>query len=494
MSRETPSAPANRQAQTRHDIKRQAGAGAVILATRAVATAFVALLGNLVLARLLLPQDFGAVAVGMSVVLVARFFADAGIGANLVRRAESAERADLENLLGVQLLMTVGLAGVVAAVAWPLGTAGQITAVMVASLPITALQSPAVVVCERRLSYRPLALVEISESVAHYSWAIATVAAGWGVWGLASAVIVRAFTGTAILFCLSEVRVLRPRLSWRRIRGLLPFGIRYQLFGLALLARDQVLNLGTAAVGGLALLGLWTVARRFLQIPFLLFTSLWRVSFPAMSRLANAGEPPGPLIERGVGLVAVATGLLLTPLVGAGPALVPAVLGDRWADAASVLPWASLGLMIGGPVSVSTAGFLWAVGDASTPLRAVVYHGTAWIAVSLALIPVLGVTALGVGWLAAAVVDAVVLGRGARRKADIRLARLLLIPAGVASASAAVGWIVSSSAETTMTSALVGAGLSELLYVCGLLLLSRPSLAEMFSVTGRAIRASLASA
>jgi O-antigen/teichoic acid export membrane protein len=466
----------------------------VVVGTRAVATAMLALVGNIVLARLLLPEDFGIVAIGMSVVLVARFLADAGIGANLIRRQEALHRIDLETLLGVQLLVTFGLFAIVAAVAWPWGTAGQVTALMVASLPISALQSPVVVVCERQLSYRPLALAELSESVVHYSWAIAAVAAGWGVWGLASAVIVRAVVGTTILFLLTDVRVLRPRISWRRIRSLLPFGLRYQLFGLALLARDQALNVGAAAIGGLAVLGLWTVARRFLQVPFLLFTSLWRVSFPAMSRLVNAGEPPGPIIERGVALVAVATGLVLTPLVGAGPALVPAVLGESWTDAAAVLPWAGLGLMIGGPVSVATAGFLWAVGDASTPLRAVACHGAAWITVSFALMPAIGLTALGVGWLVAGVVDAFVLGRGARRKAEIRLLPALLVPASVAALSAAVGLLVAYSADSTMSSALLCAGLSELLYVSGLLLLSRRSLADMFAVTGRAVRASLASA
>jgi O-antigen/teichoic acid export membrane protein len=478
----------------RAEIGRRAGAGAVVIATRGIATAVLALVGTIVLARLLLPEDFGIVAIGMSVVLVGRFLADAGIGANLIRRQEDPQRIDLETLLGVQLLVTLGLAAGVAAAASQLGSAGQVTALMVASLPITALQSPAVVVCERRLSYRPLALAEVSESVVHYGWAIATVAAGWGVWGLASAVVVRAVAGTAILFLLTEGRVLRPRLSWRRIRGLLPFGVRYQLFGLALLARDQALNVGTAAIGGLAVLGLWTIARRFLQIPFLLFTSLWRVSFPAMSRLVNAGEPPGPIIERGVGLMAVATGLLLAPLVGAGPALVPAVLGDEWAGAASVLPWAGLGLMIGGPVSVATAGFLWAVGDASTPLRAVVCHGIVWITLTLALMPAIGLTALGVGWLAAGVVDAVVLGRGASRKAPMRLAPVLLVPACVAAVSAGVGWIASSSGSPTMTSVFLCAGLSEFLYVSGLLLLSRQSLGDMFAVTGRAIRASVASA
>lgn len=476
------------------EIGRLAGAGAVVIASRAIATAILAVAGNIVLARLLVPEDFGAVAVGMSVVLVARFFADAGIGANLIRRQEPLQRIDLETLLGVQLLVTIGLAVVVSATASPWGSTGLVIALMAVSLPITALQSPATVIFERRLSYRPLAFVEVSESFAHYGWAIATVAAGWGVWGLASAVVVRAVVGTAVLWSLSDVRVLRPRFSWRRIRGLVPFGVRYQLFGVALLVRDQALNIGIAAIGGLAILGFWTIARRFLQVPFLLFTSLWRVSFPAMSRLVNAGEPPGPIIERGVGLVAVATGLLLAPLVGAGPALVPTVLGERWAEAAAVLPWAGLGLMIGGPVSVATAGFLWAVGDASTPLKAVLCHGAAWAIVTFTLMPTFGLAAVGVGWLAAGLVDAVVLSRGARRHAQIRLGRSLLVPTAAAVAGATVGWTLSSSADAAWTSVLLCAGLSEALYVSALLLVSRRSLTDTFAVTGRAIRASLASA
>lgn len=486
-------APVETRLDTRAEVARRAGAGAAVVASRGIAIMLLAVVGNIVLARLLLPEHFGTVAVGMSVVLVARFFADAGIGANLIRRQQPPRRVDLETLLGVQLLLTLVLVAAVSAVAWPWGTTGQVTALMVASLPITALQSPAAVAFERQLSYRPLAFVEVSESVAHYGWAIATVTVGWGVWGLASAVVVRAVVGTAVLTAIADVRVFRPRFSWRRIRGLLPFGIRYQLFGVAVLVRDQALNVGIAAIGGLAILGLWTIARRFLQIPFVLFTSLWRVSFPAMSRLVNAGEPPGPIIERGVGLVAVATGLLLTPLVGAGPALVPVVLGDRWADAAAVLPWAGLGLMIGGPVSVATAGFLWAIGDASTPLKAVAYHGGAWATVTFALMPTIGLAAVGVGWLAAGLVDAVVLGRGARRHAEIRLAHALLVPIAVAAASAAIGWTLSASSEATWVSALLCGGLAEALYVSALLLVSRRSLTDTFAVTGRAVRASLAS-
>jgi peptidoglycan biosynthesis protein MviN/MurJ (putative lipid II flippase) len=135
------------------------------------------------------------------------------------------------------------------------------------------------------------------------------------------------------------------------------------------------------------------------------------------------------MIERWVGLAAVATGLVLAPLAGSATAFVPAVFGSQWTDTASVIPCASAGLMIGGPISVATGGYLYAVGDAATPLRATIAHTILWLLIAFATLPVLGVAAIGIGWGAGSVVDAIVLGRGAVRHTQARIAGLLVFPA-----------------------------------------------------------------
>ena len=56
---------------------------------------------------------------------------------------------------------------------------------------------------------------------------VATVAAGWGVWGLASAQLVQAASGTALMVAAAPMKVLRPSLRWSRIRPLLGFGVRF---------------------------------------------------------------------------------------------------------------------------------------------------------------------------------------------------------------------------------------------------------------------------
>jgi O-antigen/teichoic acid export membrane protein len=164
----------------------------------------------------------------------------------------------------------------------------------------------------------------------------------------------------------------------------------------------------------------------------------------------EAGEDPRPIIERGVGVVALGSGLFLAPLAACAPALIPGALGARWADAADILPAACLGLMIVGPVSVSVAGYLYAQGDAATPLRGAILHTTAQYAVAFPLLPALRGWALGLAGLAAGVVEAVVLGRAAARHSRARIMGPLLVPLLAACLAGGGGWALAVSGHPTL--------------------------------------------
>ena len=118
------------------------------------------------------------------------------------------------------------------------------------------------------------------------------------------------------------------------------------------------------------MLGLWGVAWRIIQIPVSLFAALWRVSFPGMSRLVAAKEDVGSTIERVIALVAIGTGVLVAPLAASASAWIHVLIGAQWANAASAIPPACFAMTFGVPISVALAGYLWAIGSASVPLRA----------------------------------------------------------------------------------------------------------------------------
>jgi O-antigen/teichoic acid export membrane protein len=285
----------------------------------------------------------------------------------------------------------------------------------------------------------------------------------------------------------SPAGFLLPRFDWSRVRPLLGFGLQYQAVNGVALVRDQGLNIGTAAIAGVAVLGLWSLAYRILQVPFLLFESLWRVSFPAMARLLATGEDPAPIMERGLAMAALVTGVLLAALVGSTPALVPVVFGHQWAPVTSVVPWAALGLMFGGPISVATAGFLYAKGDSSSVLLSAVVYTVIWLGVSFALLRVLGVEALGIGWFISSVGEALVLATRTRRHMRMNFIAPLLVPAAFAIVGSLAGWIVASNLGNTIVSMFAGGITGGVIYLVAMLLLRRQLVTEAFALGRRSL-------
>jgi O-antigen/teichoic acid export membrane protein len=488
-----PTPPEDEQsALLREDLKRRTSAGLFIVATRGLLVLLVGFGGNVVLARLLTPHDFGTVAIGMSFVLFAGMLSDGGLGAALIRRAEPPEPEELEALLALQLAVTIGLTFVIAAVGSQFGRIGWVTAIMVSSMPLVTLQFPGRITLERSLSYRPLAMVEVSQVLTYYAWSIAFVVAGAGVWGLATGTVVMRAAAALLMVRISPVGIPRPRFSWHRIRTLIGFGVRFQAANATWLARDQGLNAGIAVVASVSTLGLWSLARRLLEIPFLLLNSIWRVSFPAMSQLLAAKEDPAPLIERAVGIAAVGSGIILTGLAGSAPGLIPGLFGDQWREASNALPGACLGLGVGGSISVATQGYLYAVGDASAVLRAVIFQTITLFAVTFPLLPVMGLWAVGLGIFASSVVDAVVLRQATWERTRVRLVQPLLAPVTIGVISASIGWLIADRAGADLVSGVAGGACSILCFQAGLLVFRRDLLFETFRFIGRAMRAALA--
>jgi O-antigen/teichoic acid export membrane protein len=463
---------------SREELKERASAGISIVATRGLAILVLSALGNVVLARLLTPRDFGLVAIGMSAVVFTSLLSDGGLGAGLIRRPEPPLREELEALTGFQLAVSGVVALAAVTVGSFFGEIGWITAVMVASMPVAVLQFPGKILLERSLAYRTVAVVEVGQVLAYQAWAIGLVVAGAGVWGLATATIVMRVVAALLMARVSPAGFPRARLSWRWTRPLLGFGARFQATSAAWLVREQGLNISLAAISGVAVLGLLTLARRLLEIPYLLFTSLFRVSFPTMSQLVARNDDTTGLIERAVGMAAVGSGILLVALAGSARGLVPGVFGDPWRGASSILPLACLGLGIGGSVSVATQGYLYAVGDVTAVLWSVVLQTAALFAVALPLVPSQGVRAIGIGLLVSFLVETAVLVHAMRRHLTVRLLRPLVVPVVAGVAAGAAGWRVAGLAGNDLVTGAAGGLVAVAVFLAVLAVARRSLLSE----------------
>jgi polysaccharide transporter, PST family len=474
---------------SRDELRHRAAAGISIIASRGVIILLVGFAGSVVIAHLLTPHDFGVVAIGMSVVLFTSLLADGGLGAALIRRVEPPTTIEYEALMGLQLTVTCGVTLVAAAIGSFLGTVGMVTAVMVGSMPLVAFQFPGRIDFERSLQYRQLAVVEIVQVVTYQGSAILLVVAGLGVWGLAASTVIMRAVAAVVMCWVSPLGLVRPRLSWHDIRPLLGFGVSFQAASATWLVRDQGLNASTAAIAGVATLGLWSLARRLMEVPLVLFATLSRVSFPTMSQLLAAGEDVAPLIQRAERIAVIGSGIPLVGFAGSAPGLIPGVFGDQWRDVSSAIPWACLGLGIGGSVSVATAGYLYAVGDAFAVLRSSLLQTIAWFAVALPLLSPLVVSAVGLGWLASALPEAAVLIHATGKWTRTHLVRPLLVPVAAGVISAAVGNGIARGEGADFWSGFAGGICSVACFLLLLLALHRAPLRETVRFALKSLRA-----
>jgi O-antigen/teichoic acid export membrane protein len=472
---------------TVEEVKTRAVQGTAMLGMRSIVTFGFGLVGTLVLARLLVPQDFGLVALGTTIIAVASFFSESGIAAALIGRTEPPKRQELQAVLAFQLVGSLALVACFTAGAWPFGKEGLVPALMLTALPLATLRLPNALVLERQLSYRTIATAEVVEVAASYIWAIATVAAGADVWGLASAAPVRALVGSLVVMRLGPLGFLRPRWGWRHVRPILRFGVRFQAINVVGAARDQGLNAGIAAVAGFATLGLWSLAYRIMSVPVLLYLNLWRVGYPAMSRLLDADENPRPVIERTIGVVGVAMAPVLVGIAAGADTLLPELLGDRWEGTAGILIWGCAATMVNAPVGVPCEGYLFAAGEVSKVLLAAAVSAVLWLGFALLLVTPVGPSAIGVGWFASAFAEVVLLGWWVRSRLGVRVVAKCLGPVTVALAAGAAGIAVASIGDEGWAIGIAGVLAGEVLLALGLLVLARDPLRATLRLGGRVI-------
>src|SRR5688572_2808303 len=106
-------------------LMRRAKSGIFFVGSWGVVNLIVGFGGNLVLARLLTPRDFGIVAVGATLMMFTTSIADGGIGSGLIRREQPPGRYELKAALALQLSLTAVLAAAASGIGLALGGAGE---------------------------------------------------------------------------------------------------------------------------------------------------------------------------------------------------------------------------------------------------------------------------------------------------------------------------------------------------------------------------------
>jgi O-antigen/teichoic acid export membrane protein len=305
-------------------------------------------LGNLLLgillARLLVPEDFGVYAIALTVQAVLANLTDLGLTAYLVRSDDPERRAP--TVLTVGLLVGALLAGVMVALAGPLATllgsaeATPLLQILALTLVLSGAGSvPAALVQRRFQQHRQLA-ADFSSFLVGALVALVLISAGAGAAALAWSRLIGQVVAVALLFRFSGYRG-----GLGLDRAVLRDGYR---FGMPLVGANVLswvlLNMDYVLVGraaGATVLGFYVLAFNVSSWPTSAISQAVRaVSLPAFTRGRDGPVSGTEQVSTAAALAMAGAAPVAAVLAALAAPLVVVVYGERWAAAA--VPLAAL--------------------------------------------------------------------------------------------------------------------------------------------------------
>lgn len=254
------------------------------------------LLGNLTLARLLTPEDFGLTAIVLSVVNGVQMLTDIGTRPALIR----SHRTDddwLDTAWTLGLVRSIAIAAIIVVAAWPLAIffeddrLGLMIALSGSMSLLSGLTNISVVMHIRDLQAKQIVLVETAAAIAGYLVMLTWAWLAPSAWALLSGSIVSIGAFTAASFIWLSPRPVRIIWNWDVVRELVGFGkwiFLSSVLGFFILQGDRF---GVGKLVGIGAAGVYSIGLTWAMSLRAVFDMLLtRLYMPVIAKMARSSE------------------------------------------------------------------------------------------------------------------------------------------------------------------------------------------------------------
>ena len=293
------------------------------------------IIGAVILARLLLAEDFGLMALAIVVTGFIALFQYLGTGGIIVQKKELSD-----GLIGSLFIINLAFGSILVlclqftcsflAELFNMPEAGQVIRVLSFSILITSFGIVPTSLLNKNLRFDLIARIKFTETIVYSGVSITLAYTGWNVWALVYASLAGSAVSIIYLWFVSDWRP-RPDFRWSEIKNIYRFGLN--LTG-SNIVEYFARNVDRMIIGrwlGSSSLGHYSIAYRFCLFPLeSIAPVLVRVLFPAFSRMQDDDVRLRNAFLRACGgLAFVLFPLLAGLLVLAGP-FVNVILGPKW--------------------------------------------------------------------------------------------------------------------------------------------------------------------
>jgi O-antigen/teichoic acid export membrane protein len=356
---------------------------------------------TLVLARLLVPHDFGLVAFASLTIQFVVYFTGLGLGPALVirpgldRRGLGTVQTSMLALGPVAAAIVLALSPVAADL---LGDQRLIGVLAVLSIPVAfgGVTSFYAALLQRELAFPSLSACVLAQAAVTAAVSVSVAFLGGGVWSIVAGQVAGAGIYTAALLARSPFLV-RPRFQLDRAREHARYGIGFVLQGGFSFIEQNLDYAVVGSISGARALGAYSLAYRLSELPSNgIVEPVAQVTFPGFARMKHRGEDFSETFLTVLRTVAVVGCPIAVLLAAAAEPFVRAVLGEKWL--LMVGPLSVLGLW--GAVRIVQATVAWMLNSVGLALAL----GRAYAVLVAVTAPILVIAATRSGVTAVSIV------------------------------------------------------------------------------------------
>lgn len=323
-----------------HGIRQQMARGAAWMLALRVIERSAAFACTLVLARLLVPADFGLVAMATSLIAILEIFSAFGVDVVIIQRAD-ATREHYDTAWTLNILVAVVVAALMVLLAWPVSEYYRDPR-LVAILCLLAVGSLAqgfenigVVQFRKEMNFRAEFYFVFGKRMATLLLTIPLALYLRSFWALVIGTVAGRFVGIALSFWM---HAYRPRFSLGKLADFVHFSKWLIPQNLLTFMRERSADFIVGRMAGAHALGVLNAATEISNIPGgELVAPINRALLPAYAKLA--GDPPS-LRREYLSVMAIIILIAIPAIVGLAalaPYAVGMLLGPQWHEVVPIL-------------------------------------------------------------------------------------------------------------------------------------------------------------
>jgi len=328
---------------------RKVAKGALWMVMARLADRSVGFVSTLILARLLVPADFGLVAMATAVIAMLELLKSFGFDIALIQRS-SAERRHFDTVWTFNIIAGFGVALIMAVIAPAVASFYKdprlvpILLVLAIGSVITGFENVGVVAFRKELQFQREFWYQFLRRLAGFALTIPLAFVIRGYWALVIGTAISRVFGVALSYYMHPYR---PKFSLKASRDLLSFSGWILATNVVQFANTQSATFLIGKTAGPAPLGLFTLSYQIAALPTSeLVAPVNRAVFPAYARQADDERALKGSYLRVMQFFAVLGFPGALGLAFCAPLLVPILLGDKWLNATPLVAILSFHAML----------------------------------------------------------------------------------------------------------------------------------------------------